>query len=200
MISDIIAITNTGENLYTALDLSRRVAAYGDLSPKYALHLRLLAEELVSLMRAITGEVSGRFWIEKEDEDYRLHLQVDAALTKEKREELLSTSSTGKNEAHHSFMGRLRDFFFGPVDADIAAYDKSVLATGVLPDGSRPSTDWDWMMTRYQCALSAMREEKPEAAEAWDELEKSIVGNLADDVKVSIKGSKTEMIIEKKLA
>jgi hypothetical protein len=176
------------------------VAAYGDLSPKNTLHLRLLAEELMSLMHAITGEVSGRFWIEKEEEDYRLHLQVDAALTKEKREGLLAASTTGKNEAQHSFMGRLRDFFFGPVDAEIASYDRSVLATGVLPDGSRPSTDWDWMMTRYQGALSAMKEETQEAAEAWDELEKSIVGNLADDVKVSIKGSKTEMTIDKKLA
>jgi hypothetical protein len=200
MISDIIEITNTGENLSAALDVARKVAAYGDLSPKNTLHLRLLAEELMSLMHAITGEVSGRFWIEKEEEDYRLHLQVDAALTKEKREGLLAASTTGKNEAHHSFMGRLRDFFFGPVDAEIASYDRSVLATGVLPDGSRPSTDWDWMMTRYQGALSAMKEETQEAAEAWDELEKSIVGNLADDVKVSIKGSKTEMTIDKKLA
>ena len=200
MISDIIEITNTGENLSAALDVSRKVAAYGDLSPKNALHLRLLAEELMSLMHAITGEVSGRFWIEKEEEDYRLHLQVDAALTKEKREGLRAAATTGKNEAHHSFMGRLRDFFFGPVDAEIASYDRSVLATGVLPDGSRPSTDWDWMMTRYQGALSAMKGETQEAAEAWDELEKSIVGNLADDVKVSIKGSKTEMTIDKKLA
>ena len=97
MISDIIEITNTGENLSAALDVARKVAAYGDLSPKNTLHLRLLAEELMSLMHAITGEVSGRFWIEKEEEDYRLHLQVDAALTKEKREELLAASTTGKN-------------------------------------------------------------------------------------------------------
>jgi hypothetical protein len=60
MISDIISITSSGENLSVALDLSRRVAAYGDLTKKNALHLRLLAEEMLSMMRSITGEVKGK--------------------------------------------------------------------------------------------------------------------------------------------
>ena len=199
MISDIIAITNTGENLSAALDLSRKVAAYGDLSPKNALHLRLLAEEMLGMMRSITGEVSGKFWIEAEDEEYQLHMQVDSALTKERRQGLLAASSTGKNEGSRTFMGRLREFLFGPVDEEIAAYDNSVLAAGVLPNGTRPMTDWEWLLTRYQGNLSNLKAEKPEAADAWDELEKSIVGNVADDVRVSIQGGKTEMTIIKKL-
>ena len=199
MISDIIAITNTGENLSVALDLSRKVAAYGDLSPKNALHLRLLAEEMLGMMRSITGEVSGKFWIEAEDEEYQLHMQVDSALTKERRQGLLAASSTGKNEGSRTFMGRLREFLFGPVDEEIAAYDNSVLAAGVLPNGTRPMTDWEWLLTRYQGNLSNLKTEKPEAADAWDELEKSIVGNVADDVRVSIQGAKTEMTIIKKL-
>ena len=47
--------------------------------------------------------------------------------------------------------------------------------------------------------LSAMKEKKPEAAEAWDELEKSVVSSVADDVKVNIQGFQTEMTIIKKL-
>ena len=35
--------------------------------------------------------------------------------------------------------------------------------------------------------------------EAWDELEKSVVGHLADNVKVSILGRTVEMVIMKKL-
>ncbi len=35
--------------------------------------------------------------------------------------------------------------------------------------------------------------------EAWDELEKSVVGHLADDVKVSILGREVEMTIITKL-
>ena len=36
--------------------------------------------------------------------------------------------------------------------------------------------------------------------EAWDELEKSVVAHVADDVKVSIKGLTAEMTIIKKYA
>ena len=80
MISDIIAITSGGENMGTALDLSRKVAPYSDLSAKGALHLRLLAEEMMGMMRSITGETKGKFWIEVDEDVYQLHLIVDSAL------------------------------------------------------------------------------------------------------------------------
>lgn len=199
MISDIIEITSGGENIGAALDLPRKVAAYSDLSPKGALQLRLLTEEMMGMMRSIMGEVSARFWIEEENDVYQLRLSVDSALNKEKREQLLAVSSTGKNEATRSFMGRLREFFFRDVDDQIAAYNNPLLAAGNNPDVARPVTDWEWQMTRYQEILSSMREEKPEAAEAWDELEKSVVSHVADDVKISIKGFQTDMTIIKKL-
>lgn len=200
MISDIIAITSSGENLNAALDLYRKVAAYSDLSPKGALHLRLLAEEMLSMMRSITGEVSGKFWIEAEDGEYKLHLLVNAALTKEKREELLNASTSGKNEATRSFMGRIRDFFFRGMNDEIASYNTAVLGAGAASKGFMPVTDWEWSLLRYQDTLSALKEKEPEAADAWDELEKSVVSNVADNVKVSIKGFETEMTIIKKLA
>ena len=199
MISDIIEITSSGENMGTALDLSRKVAAYSDLSAKGALHLRLLAEEMMGMMRSITGETKGKFWIEGDEDVYQLHLIVDAALSKEKRQQLLNASTSGKNEANRSFMGRLRDFFFRSVDDEIAAYNNSVLAAGVTSDSYKPVTDWEWSLLRYQNNLSAMKEKKPEAAEAWDELEKSVVSSVADDVKVNIQGFQTEMTIIKKL-
>ena len=39
----------------------------------------------------------------------------------------------------------------------------------------------------------------PEFKEAWDELEKSVVSHVADEVKVSIRSGTVEMIIYKKL-
>ena len=200
MISDIIAITSSGENMGAALEVARRTAAYGDLVPKNALHLRLLAEEMMGLMRSIAGEVKGKFWIEADDDDYRLHLKVDAALSKEKRRELLAASTSGKNEATRSFMGKLRDFIFRDVDDEIAAYDKNLLGRGVASDDAKPVTDWEWSLTRYHDTLATMKKENPEAAEAWDELEKSVVNNVADEVKISIKGFEAEMTIIKKLA
>ena len=41
--------------------------------------------------------------------------------------------------------------------------------------------------------------EDEQAREAWDELEKSIVANIADDVRVSVLGGSVEMVIEKQM-
>ena len=47
------------------------------------------------------------------------------------------------------------------------------------------------------CEVRSSQEQNEEAAEAWDELEKSIVANLADDVSVKIEGSYVQIAITK---
>jgi len=56
-------------------------------------------------------------------------------------------------------------------------------------------------MMRYETQLSSrVNAEDPSAIEAWDELEKSVVARVADDVKISIRGRTVEMTILKKMA
>ena len=175
-----------------------KVAAYKGLSAKNALHLRLLAEEAMGLMRSITGETEGLFWIEDRDDEYELHLQVKTTLSEEERTRLLSVSSTGKNESAKGIMGCLRAFFDWESDEDAA--DVSGL---FLPDAmeSSPMLDWEWSLRRYESALySRVAQNAPGAREAWDELEKSVVKNVADDVKVYIRSGIVELVILKKLA
>ena len=45
--------------------------------------------------------------------------------------------------------------------------------------------------------MNAVEEKNPNSAE-WDELEKSIVANIADDIKIAIAGNKVEMTAYKK--
>ena len=47
-------------------------------------------------------------------------------------------------------------------------------------------------------AQEGMRRDDAGAREAWDELEKSIVANLADEVEIYIQGSHVELVIYKK--
>ena len=111
MKTDVITVSSRGKRMESALGLVDKVAAYKELPPKSALHLRLLAEEMMQMMRSITGETEGQFWIEDEHGEYQLHLQVATRLSTEKREQLLSVSASGKNESAHGIMGRLREFF-----------------------------------------------------------------------------------------
>ena len=51
-----------------------------------------------------------------------------------------------------------------------------------------------WSLNRYR---SAVKEGKA-PAENWDELEKSVIARLADDVQIGISGQNVEMVIYKK--
>ena len=200
MRTDIITVSSKGKRMETALEQVEKVAAYKGLSPKNTLHLRLLTEEMMGMMRSITGETEGEVWIEDEDGEYRLHLWVAARLNPEKREQLLSASSTGKNESAKGLMGRLRDFFDWSCDEDADGFASPVLLPEALEFSSSPMLDWEWSMQRYETALKAEKQDSPAAQEAWDELEKSVVKHVADDVRVAIRGGTVEMIIIKKLA
>lgn len=201
MKTDVILVSAKGAQMEKALAQVDKVADYKDLSPKNKLHLRLLTEEMMGMMRSLTGESEGSFWIEDSDSVYRLHLEVVTSMDSSKREQLLAASSSGKNESARGLMGRLRDFFDRGADEDIAAISGPMMMQGMYDYSSTPSLDWEWSMLRYEEALSAqVRENRSEAKEAWDELEKSVVAHVADDIKVSIRGRRVEMIIEKKFA
>ena len=200
MRSDVIEVSSKGAKMEAALVQADKVAVYKEMSPKNDMHLHLLTEEMMGLMRSITGDVTGKFWIEDEDEVYELHLQVEKWLTSETREKLLAASTTGKNSAAKGLMGRLRNFFEVGADEDVAAYTNPLVLPGMYETASAPKMDWEWSMVQYEEALASSRPGSGEnVQEARDELEKSVVALVADDVKVSIKGRVVEMIIIKKM-
>ena len=194
MKTDVITISSNGAGMEAALQQAEKTAAYKNLTGKNALHLRLLTEEMTGMMRSIAGNVEGKYWIEDEDGTYQLHLKVHTSMDEEKREKLLSASTSGKNEATKGIMGKIRAFFE-------PAEDNPLYVTSVMTDGPEGLTDMSWSMYSYREQLERYLEEKRDgAAEAWDELEKSVVSHVADDVKVSIRGRDVEMVIYKKMA
>ena len=202
MKSDVIVVSSRGARMEAALMQAEKVASYKNLGTKAALQLRLLTEEAMGVMRSITGETEGEFWIEDEENVYALHLRVRTPMTSVKREQLLSTATSGKNESARGLMGRLRDFFDRGADEDVAAYANPLMMSGMYEYSSTSTLDYEWSMSRYEQAVNERitREDDSDAREAWDELEKSVVAKVADDVKVSIKGRDVELIIVKKIA
>ncbi|MBQ4342030.1 MAG: hypothetical protein II756_05925, partial [Clostridia bacterium] len=117
------------------------------------------------------------------------------------RKNLLAVSTSGVNAAAKGVTGKVRDLFermLEPGDmslgADVAA---GLCCSGFDPEfGSYMFTVDDyWSLEKYRAAARDGRTPK----ENWDELEKSVIGRLADDVQVGIRGSKVEMAIIKKL-
>ena len=100
MITDKIVVSSKGNQMESALRQAEKVAAYKELGEKQTMHLRLLTEEMMGMMRSITGETRGVFWIEDDGDDtYQLHLKVDTRMDSEKRDQLLAASTSGKNES-----------------------------------------------------------------------------------------------------
>ena len=120
----------------------------------------------------------------------------------ELRNKLLSASTSGENSAVKGVMGKIKDIFnrlveptnapipqeymsgFEPENVPIAqaaAYAKnmSISATNV------------WSFNRYKAI-------KEVSGESWDELEQSVVANIADDIQIGITDKSVEMVISKK--
>ncbi len=196
MKSDIIHISSRGSGMEAALRETEKVAAYKELDTKSTLHLRLLTEELMGMMRSITGETEGDFWIDEDKKVYQLHLSVLTVMDLDKRDQLLAASTSGKNEAARGLMGRLRNFF------DQGSDTPTMYLYGHDMGGysSNPALDMEWSMTVYQHQLETRLAQDEKAREMWDELEKSVVTHVADDIKVSIRGDHAEMVIIKKFS
>ena len=190
MKSDVVKVYSRQDQTDDVMKQAELVAGYKNLSHKGTLYLRLLAEEMMSMMRAIAGDVTGSFWIEDKRGEYSLHLRVKTAMDFDKRDKLLAASKSGVNEANRGFMGKIRAFFEPleevPVFFDVS-YDNNL-------------TDMVWSMRSYETQLKAsLDRDETGAREAWDELEKSVIAHIADDVRVSIRGSEVEMVVVKNL-
>ena len=111
MKTNTITINSRGEGILEALLETEKAAVYNNLTKKEALRLRLLAEEMTGMFRTIIPVTSASYWIEAEGKNYSLHLATKTRMNADLREELLSASTSGKNEAAKGFMGKLRDLF-----------------------------------------------------------------------------------------
>lgn len=196
MRSDIIKVNSSGTGVEEALAQAEAVANYKGLSAKQGLWLRLLSEELMGLLKGLTGEENAEFWIEDEGGEFRLHLATDTEMDKEKRARLLETSTTGTNAAAVGLMGKLRCLFERAFEPDapgaIPFFDSGWM--GSEEDITGMSNTY-WSLNSYRQFMQTRR-----GTDEWDELERSIVGNLADEIRVGIKGGKVEMTIYKNMA
>ena len=179
--------------------IAEKTAVYNDLGKKQGLQLRLLSEELVGMLPELLNRYSGEFWIENEGNNFEIHATVTSAVyNSEERSKVMSISSSGKNVATVGFMGKVR----GIVDAmllSMAETDPVSMASVVdtcYVDSIGETMFSTWSLERYRMELQ--QTEETERKEDWDELEKSIVANLADDVIVGINRREVDIVIKKK--
>ena len=198
MKSNVCKIEKGTRDLAAILKESEAVAEYNGLSHKQGLQLRLLCEEMDGMLPNIIDDFEGDLWIEYEDGVCKVHVSIQMPeFTAGKKEELIGIAKDKKNAAAVGIVGKIRnaieDFFLN--EESMAAYEASDgafrLATG-YSEGVNYA--YLWSLDQYRSTV------KEAQTEAWDELEKSVIASVADDVIVGIKGKRADIIVVKKFA
>lgn len=197
MVSDVIHVASDGTGMEEALATADKVAAYQSLDKKSAVHLRLFAEEMMGMMKALTGEREADFRIEVKDGVDSLHLTAETMMNAEMREKLISASTAGENAAAKGFAGKLKDIFQRAFEPQFYGGEDLVgtgfVGTSAEISGGSLSTAGMWSLNRYKNSVASERPDKD-----WDELERSLVAELADEVEVGISGNTVELVVYKK--
>ena len=209
MQSNKIPVNNKGKGLLKVLNETENYAAREGYEGKYALHLRLLAEESLNMLRSLTGTFRGEFWIESRSNQCVMTIQATAEEKKKKKSELLALSKSGDNLMEKGVFNKIRAVFESfaynieksenwaliKEGMDLMPYDET-LANDPLYFGSAGiSQSQIWSLQKYKEKMKHQATENPKARQAWDELEKSIVANIASDVQVGVAGDKVKLVI-----
>ena len=197
MKSNVCAIKKGGIGLETILTEVEKVTNYNGLQKKESLRLRLLAEELTGMLPELVENFDGFFWVENDGNKYELHTEffVDS-LSVEEKQALIAVSANKKNAAATGFMGKIREIAESMLLHSDSPDPCYYAADGYACDYDIAGSFYSHMWTLEQY-LSQQREKGADNSEEWDQLEKSIVAKLANDVIVGVRGSKVEIVIKK---
>lgn len=205
-----IFLNEAGIGTTEVLDTVESFCKYQKYSKKEMLQTRLLAEELLGMVKGIIGADTGDsemdkyeagFWIEGARKYCELHVTAKTQVGSDKKEKFLAVASDGKNMAAKGVMGRIRQV----VEGYLAGYEEAdryyraggmpmyphMGMTGMMGSAAMMQT---WSLQSY---IGSVQEKREEKKDEWDELEKSIVAKLADDVLVGVQNKKVEIIVKK---
>ena len=204
MITNKVYVNNRGVGRNESLNETERMSDYLKLPRKSRLHIRLLTEEMLGMISEIGGDFDAEFWAEYEGGLCCICLEAEInKMSSEKRNALINISTSGKNAAAKGIMGKLKEimelYWLGYKNGvenskgiDFTSYSGMAASTMLSTPGST-----HWTLSDYKSNIE--RQKESGKSEEWDELEKSIVANIADDISVGVKGETVNLVITKKL-
>ena len=199
MRSNVCKIEKGTKDLAAILGESERVAKYNGLSDKQTLQLRLLCEELDGMLPNIIDDFDGNLWIDFEDGVCKVNVSIKIPeFNSGKKEELISIAKNKKNAAAVGMVGRIRDaienFFLNDDNSD-AFESSSGMFNAATGYSEGVNYSYLWTLEQYRSTVK-----NDEDTAEWDELEKSVIASVADDVIVGIQGKRADIIIVKKFS
>jgi hypothetical protein len=205
MKSNVCKIENGTKDLAAILCESEKVAAYNELTHKQTLQLRLICEEIDGMLPNIIDDFNGEFWIDFDDGVCKVNISLRfEEFTAKKKEKLVAIAKNKKNASANGIVGMIRSAL-----EDVFLEEDSFGGGGMLLESRYFVTEYYNSMDQFYAAdysslwsLEHYRStiKKQEKTEKWDELEKSVIASVADDIVVGVKGKRADIIIVKKFA
>jgi hypothetical protein len=206
MSKEKMVITSKGMELYDELAKIDKDIKTLNLERRDSLHLRLLAEETLGMLKMMAGDFTSLLWMETDGKVASIHLVAKTEdMNIDTKKELIAVSTSGKNAKAKGLMGKIGEVF----ENSLLHYENVVelereYGIGYSDPAIAGSMGADymtaWTLEQYRKSLQSEDVDKDfewneEASEPNDIFEKSIVGSIAKDVIVGVKKEDVEMTI-----
>ena len=203
MTTDKVFLSSKGTGIDQVLKEAETFASVKGLKRKDSMHLRLLVEETMGMIKSIAKDFNAMFYLEGEGQECSLHLEIKTGMDAAKRRGLMAVSTSGKNTAAKGIMGKIREILETGMEYRAEADEVNLLngselySYGAMSGAADavPQAVFAWSLQQYRQSVLEQKAEEEVAEEAWDELEKSIVANLAKDVRIGIMKDTVELEI-----
>lgn len=180
-----------------ANEILKEFAEKNGITGKDYHHLGLLTEETLSMANQILHVYDGELWVEGTADGYRVVLEA-AVHEKDGGEAVPKASPEG-------FMAKIAEMMncsymfenITEMPEDLAGMLPDYMSYGIREEKEAHAWAGRWTLSAYRDNLQNRKGENPEAEPALEELEKSIVAHLADEVTIGIHGHKIRLVISK---
>ncbi|MBR6965624.1 MAG: hypothetical protein IKH81_00875 [Clostridia bacterium] len=177
-----------------AEEILRAFAEKAGISGKAFQHMSLLTEEIMGMANHLLKNFEGEIWLEDRPGGYAILLEADV---QESTEEIPGSP--------RGFMAKIAEmlncsYMFEDVDEmpeRLAELLPDYMSYGIREEGRAPVWAGVWSLSAYRQNLEN-RLRTPEAGAELEELEKSIVAQLAEEVTIGIQGHKIRLVVTEK--
>ncbi|MCR5626250.1 MAG: alpha/beta hydrolase [Lachnospiraceae bacterium] len=193
MRTEIVNLNSRGEGNDVVLGLAEEIAEHYSLEQKKALHLRLLTEEMIELVKSLAGDFESAVYMESNKNECELNFKVKTIMDEEKRKKILLSTDNLSGETIIS--EKVRTILeTGPY---LYKKGESIEEEGIIKaeadvineigDDISEKKDEAYVWSLQSYAMSSFYDEENNInPEKWKEVRRSIIANIADDVRIYI--------------
>ncbi len=203
MKTETIHVNNHGSGVAEVLQQAEDTAVHYGLNSHASAELRLLTEETMEMIRSIAGDFDADFHIEGSHRGCALHFKAATPMDEEKRQRLMAASA--KDREGSGLAGRIggilqnryRDPGQAPDELEeigIRKADSALIRDMGHEEGEE---GFVWSLQSYEMSVFDRTVKQDISEEAWAEISRSIIANLADDIRIGIFRDSAEIIVQK---